>query len=366
MIPYNRAETCRGPYGSGPDSLPSSASKRKMKGRCMNVRQARPTNDIQESPPSAPIRLSRAGVTRSAKRVRLRTGAEEHHIRAEIACFSDLAATRKGAHMSRFDEQMNAAIEEIVERGGLDIAELATQIAVRVADAQDARRGEGWITADHPVTRRTPASGLQTQELYELTGVAVAGPDGVRTAVGVTVQGMNACPCAQDLMREQAETALRDDGFGGDDIARILARVPIATHNQRAKGTLIIGGPAPVALDTMIDIVEDSMSSEIYELLKRTDERYVVDRAHRRPRFVEDSVREMVLGVVRRLPELPDATFLRAHQANFETIHAHDVEAERSGLLGDVRRELMGVDEDAPQISLAEWLAAGPGPGGRS
>ena len=114
MIPYNRAETCRGPYGSGPDSLPSSASKRKMKGHCMNVRQARPTNDIQESPPSAPIRLSRAGVTRSAKRVRLRTGAEEHHIRAEIACFSDLAATRKGAHMSRFDEQMNAAIEEIV------------------------------------------------------------------------------------------------------------------------------------------------------------------------------------------------------------------------------------------------------------
>ena len=44
------------------------------------------------------------------------------------------------------------------------------------------------------------------------------------------------------------------------------------------------------------------MSSEIYELMKRPDEQYVVDRAHRRPRFVEDSVREMIRGVAGALP----------------------------------------------------------------
>ena len=31
------------------------------------------------------------------------------------------------------------------------------------------------------------------------------------------------------------------------------------------------------------------MSSEIYELLKRPDELYVVEKAHRNPRFVEMS-----------------------------------------------------------------------------
>ena len=40
------------------------------------------------------------------------------------------------------------------------------------------------------------------------------------------------------------------------------------------------------------------MSSEIYELMKRSDEVEVVEKAHRRPRFVEDCVREMICGVI--------------------------------------------------------------------
>ena len=43
------------------------------------------------------------------------------------------------------------------------------------------------------------------------------------------------------------------------------------------------------------------MSSEIYELMKRSDEAAVVEKAHRRPRFVEDCVRETIGGVVEQL-----------------------------------------------------------------
>ena len=132
----------------------------------------------------------------------------------------------------------------------------------------------------------------------------------------------------------------------------------MATHNQRARGTLFIGAPdaAGVRAETMLEIVEDGMSSEIYELMKRPDERFVVDKAHRRPRFVEDSVREMVRGVVERFPELPDDAFVHAHQTNFETIHTHDVEAERSGTLDEIRGELNGEDPLAHQTTLREWL----------
>ena len=42
------------------------------------------------------------------------------------------------------------------------------------------------------------------------------------------------------------------------------------------------------------------MSSEIYELMKRSDEADVVERAHRNPRFVEDVVREMIRQVADR------------------------------------------------------------------
>ena len=36
----------------------------------------------------------------------------------------------------------------------------------------------------------------------------------------------------------------------------------------------------------LLDIVEGSMSSEIYELMKRSDEGAVVEKAHRRPRLI--------------------------------------------------------------------------------
>ena len=79
------------------------------------------------------------------------------------------------------------------------------------------------------------------------------------------------------------------------------------------------------------------MSAPILTLLKRTDELHVVEQAHANPRFVEDVVREMIAGVVEEFPELEDDAFVQAHQRNFETIHAHDVIAERTGLLGELR-----------------------------
>ena len=79
------------------------------------------------------------------------------------------------------------------------------------------------------------------------------------------------------------------------------------------------------------------MSSEIYELMKRSDEGAVVEKAHRRPRFVEDCVREMVGGVVAAFPDLGDDIFVSARQENLESIHQHNVVAERFGLLGELR-----------------------------
>ena len=73
------------------------------------------------------------------------------------------------------------------------------------------------------------------------------------------------------------------------------------------------------------------MSAPILALLKRPDELYVVEQAHLHPMFVEDSVRAMVAGRDRALPELEDDALVAARQVNFETIHNHDVVAERTG-----------------------------------
>ena len=148
-----------------------------------------------------------------------------------------------------------------------------------------------------------------------------------------------------------------------EQIDRILESVPVATHNQRGLATLHIGCTeectAEIDATTLLAIAEASMSSEIYELMKRSDEVEVVEKAHRRPRFVEDCVREMIAGVVRGFGELDGESFVSARQENLETIHQHNVVAERHGLLSELRAE---IDLGAPiahQTTLEEWLDAG-------
>ncbi len=315
-------------------------------------------DDLQQSAPAAPISLSRAGVTRSAKAIRIRHNGDERLFHAEVACFCDLNPAQKGVHMSRFEEEVNEAIDDVVIGEALIIEGLAERIASKLVASQRALRSEVTIRASYPVEKRTPVTGIPTQEMYGLIGIAAANRETSRRLVGVTAQGMNACPCAQGLISAQAAEALRADGFSAQEVARILDLVPVATHNQRARGTLYLGAPEDIEVDAdeLIAIVEDGMSSEIYELLKRPDEQYVVDRAHRRPRFVEDSVREMVRHSLDRFPGLPDDAFVHAHQVNFETIHTHDVEAERSGTIAEIRREIDGGEHVAHHTTLREWL----------
>jgi GTP cyclohydrolase-4 len=314
--------------------------------------------DLQETLPSAPISLTKAGVNRSAKAIRIRHNGAERLFQAEVACFCDLNPSQKGVHMSRFEETVNEAIDEVVIGQALRIESLAERIATKVVESQRALRSEVTIRASYPVEKRTPVTDVPTQEMYGLIGIAAANDETARRVVGVTAQGINACPCAQGLLRAHAAEALREDGFSEDEVGRILHLVPVATHNQRARGTLYLGSPEgpTVDADRLLEIVEEGMSSEIYELLKRPDEQWVVERAHRRPRFVEDSVREMVRGTLERFPDLPDDAFVLAHQVNFETIHTHDVEAERSGTVGEIRRELELGEHGPEHTTLRAWL----------
>ncbi|MFI5028770.1 MAG: GTP cyclohydrolase, FolE2/MptA family, partial [Solirubrobacterales bacterium] len=130
--------------------------------------------------------------------------------------------------------------------------------------------------------------------------------------------------------------------------------------NQRGIGTLHVGcpegGPSWIDAPELLRVVESSMSSEIYELMKRPDELAVVAKAHAQPRFVEDCVREMVRQVVEGYADLPDEAFVMACQENLETIHRHNVVAERYGTLADLRAELGEGEHQQRHTTMREWL----------
>jgi GTP cyclohydrolase IV len=317
--------------------------------------------DVQARTPTLALSLSRVGVNGVEKVIRLNAGGAEKLFSARFECVIELGPNQKGAHMSRFEEVVNDAIGEVVLGDAPFRAEaLAEHIAQLVRERQGARRAEVSVEARFPEYKPAPVSGIKTQEIYTLHGIAAATERGTRRVTGVTAQGMTACPCAQELVAGKARERLSAEGFDAEEIERIIDAVPVATHNQRGLGTLYVGCPEEcneeIDAETLVGIVESSMSSEIYELMKRTDEGHVVEKAHRRPRFVEDCVREMIRGVVDDLPALSDQHFVSARQENLETIHQHNVVAERFGLLGELRQELRTGEPSASHVSMRDWL----------
>ncbi|HTR75150.1 MAG TPA: GTP cyclohydrolase MptA [Solirubrobacterales bacterium] len=318
--------------------------------------------DVQSGLPATQVSLSRVGVTGVEKVIRVRDGERDNLFYAEMECFVDLQPRQAGVHMSRFEEIVGEAIDEVVLGEAFKAEVLAAHVAEKVRERQRGRRAEVSLTARYPEIVSTPESAIETQEIYVLFGTAVASEAGTRTLTGVQAQGMTACPCAQEMVTGLSRERLAEQGFDAEQIERIVDAVPIATHNQRGIGTLHVGcpegGPAWIDAPELLRIVESSMSSEIYELMKRPDEMSVVVKAHETPRFVEDCVREMIRQVVDLYPDLPDDAFVMARQENLETIHRHNVVAERHGTLGEFRTELASGEHSPHHTSVREWLEA--------
>jgi GTP cyclohydrolase-4 len=328
-------------------------------GRILRVERGlsiRLIRDVQEEPPPVRLSLTKAGVTGIRRIVRLQGSSGSELVEAEMDLYVELRPDQKGVHMSRFSDTVEEIFGEVEIESVSTLERLVERIALQLLQDQRTVRSDVHIRARFPQERFTPVSAKQTQELYTLIAMAAATRKRVVRLIGAEAEGMMACPCAQDMMATYARDHLAEAGFSPEQIDRILAVIPMATHNQRGRGMLLVGSDMSVDLQDLVSIVENAMSSENYDLLKRPDELFVVAKAHRRPRFVEDAVREMILGLIELYPDLPDDAFVLARQTNMESIHKHDVYAERSGTLGELRRELAGLDYVTPHTTLDAWL----------
>jgi GTP cyclohydrolase IV len=280
---------------------------------------------------------------------------------ARLECFVEPDPRRKTTEPPRFEDVVRDALHDVLAGRATTRAErLAHEIAERVRERQGARRVEVAIAARFPERRSAPVSGVPTQAVSTLYGSAVASKRGARLAVGVAARGMTTSPHGQSAVAARARERLAASGFSEAQIVRVLGAVPAATHDQIGVGTLHLGCSEDCALEfdaaALLAIVESAMSSEIFELMKRNDEAAVVERAHRRPRSVEDCVGAMIAGVIERFPDAPDAVFVSAAQQSTETIRHHQLTAQRAGLIGDLRRELLTGEQAASRTSMRAWL----------
>jgi len=315
--------------------------------------------DVQQERPPVEVSLSRVGVTNLERVIRLTDGGAPTLFHARLDLFAELGALQAGVHMSRFSEDLEELAEEISRDPFPDIESLAERLALSIARTQSARYAQVRIRARYPIQKTTPISGKRVEELATFIGVAAS--DGARTRhlVGVEVDGLTVCPCAQEMVRGYERQLLRDEGFTEEQVEKVLDLLPVPSHNQRGRGTLMLGTPERIRAEHLVSIVEASMSSEVYELLKRPDEFFLVNKAHRNPRFVEDVVREMLRNLLLVYADLPGETFVLARQENLESIHRHNAFAERHGTLAEIRGEIEGRVHSPRHTSMAEWFREG-------
>jgi len=309
--------------------------------------------DIQACEPDYPINLTRVGVTGVKKLVKVERGNDERPVIliSNFEVFVDLPSDRKGANLSRNFEVIDEVLEEAISCPVYEIEELCGEIAKRLLSRHEyASRAEVKMKSEYIVRRQTPVTKATCQEVVDIFAEAVAraGPAGyLRKTVGAEVLGTTACPCAQEIMKDEVRQELEKLGVPKEEAASFSERIPIATHNQRGRGSISIEvrNQRCVSIDRIIKIIEDSMSSKVYGLLKRPDEAVVVARAHRNPKFVEDCVRTMAQKVVEAFSDLPDDAAVTIKQINEESIHQHNAFAERTAKMSELRFELANLKD---------------------
>jgi len=358
--PYNLAPLAE--IAPGLVDAPNDGSVRRRE------RGLRFDTDRQSEEPEIRLSLNRAGVSRVRRVVHLEVDGRERVYNGELTMVADLAPDKTGVHMSRFAELLEEATLDVLARDSKParVERLTEAIAREIVRSQRALRADVRLRADFGLERWTPVSGKRGEETYTLIGIAHADESGTRRVVGVEAEGMTACPCAQAMVRENALHELRDAGFTEAEAVRALDALPVATHNQRGRGTILLGvddaHSEAVRAEDLVEIVENAMSSETYDLLKRPDEFFVVNKAHHNPKFAEDVVRGILARALDMYADLGDETFVFASQVNEESIHKHDAFAEGFGLFGELREELGTGAYVTPKTDLAAWLRTRPSP----
>ena len=94
-------------------------------------------------------------------------------------------------------------------------------------------------------------------------------------------------------------------------------------HNQRSHVTITARLNSELSPEALIRVAEQAASCELWGLLKRPDEKYVTERAYDNPKFVEDLVRDIALGLQR----LACVDGFSVESENFESIHNHSAYA---------------------------------------
>jgi GTP cyclohydrolase I len=247
--------------------------------------------DIQSMPDNRKIPIDKVGVKGLRYPISVKDRRKQlQHTVGLFDLFVNLPHDFKGTHMSRFIEVLNQY------RGEISM-EKFEEILGKIKLSLNAQSAHMNVEFPYFLEKRAPVSqtpGLMSYMCF-MRGSLTERFDLI---VGVEVPVTTVCPCSKEISEYGA-------------------------HNQRGLVRVQLRFRKFFWIEEIIEIVESSVSSEIYSLLKRPDEKYVTEKAYDNPMFVEDVVRS-ALSKLRQTNNFP---WYRIEAENFESIHNHSAYA---------------------------------------
>jgi GTP cyclohydrolase-4 len=259
----------------------------------------------------------------------------------------DLPSDKKGVHSSRNYEVITEVLSKYVSKTYM-LENVCAAISKKLLEKHKyTKHSEVRARGEVIFEKRTPKTKILSYESFIIYAKAIGqrkknGDIDVKRAIGITVSGITACPCAGEVVKKIYLEENKKNRLVDGRIKKILNETPFATHMQRAYGTINTEIPEGLTFDAsrLVQIIQDSMSAPTYELLKRPDEAEIVIQAASNPKFVEDCVRYMVSNFVKNFPELPDNIKVIFKAKSLESVHKHNILAVEFTTLGRARKAL--------------------------
>jgi GTP cyclohydrolase I len=213
------------------------------------------------------------------------------HTVGKVNMYVNLPQHFKGTHMSRFIEILNEY------RGTINIKAIST-ILDRMKEKLNAESAYLEVEFPYFIEKRAPVSGAKSLMGYTCQFFASLDNGRHSLVVGVTAPVTTLCPCSKEISEKGA-------------------------HNQRSLVSVKVTFRKFFWIEDLIRMVENSASAAVFSLLKRSDEKFVTEKAYDNPMFVEDIVRNIAL----RLSSHPNITWFSVESENLESIHNHNAYA---------------------------------------
>jgi GTP cyclohydrolase I len=248
--------------------------------------------DIQNSPDFRRLEINKVGVKNIEYPITVLDKRNKvQHTVGRVNMYVNLPHQFKGTHMSRFIEILNEY------RGTINIKAIST-ILNQMKKKLNAESAYLEVEFPYFIEKRAPVSGAKSLMGYTCRFLASLTNGHHSLVIEVTVPVTTLCPCSKELSEKGA-------------------------HNQRGLVTVRVKFRKFFWIEDLIRMIEQSASSSVFSLLKRSDEKFVTEKAYENPMFVEDVVRNVAM----RLAKHANITWFSVESENMESIHNHNAYA---------------------------------------